>query len=347
MKVCDCCFRDEEIKRYIVSTSTEKGICECCSEDSNIIEINELLDFFSEFLSIFKHDEKGSPLIYMVQHDWSIFTSIDSAYKILSTVISKLKPVFKLDIDSEISIDINIGVSYIDEIVQSVSYWETLKEDLKWKRRFLTDLDEMIELGWDASFNVISILDSTTPLYRARLNLENQGISFRSNEMGSPIEKLTSAGRANPQGIPYLYLSKSLDTTLYETRATFLDNISIGVFRVLETSRIELVDFTGKQSPFNNMGDILNFTKGKLIRNVISRELSKPLRRYDSELEYIPTQFICEFIRYITGADGIQFFSSLVENGENVVLFNQEKINCTEVELHQITKVEIQSKRIS
>jgi hypothetical protein len=165
--------------------------------------------------------------------------------------------------------------------------------------------------------------------------------------MGSPPDKSTSAGRANPQGIPYLYLSKSLETTLYEIRATFLDNISIGVFRVIDDTYLKLVDFTSRQSPFNSMGNILNFTKGRLIRNAISRELSKPLRRYDSELEYIPTQFICEFIRYITGADGLQFYSSLDETGVNIVLFNQEKINCIDVELHQINKVEIKSKKIS
>jgi hypothetical protein len=305
------------------------------------------MDFFSEFLSVFKYNEKGSPLIYVVQHDWSMFISVESTYKILSAVLLTIKPRFQLDNDSIIPIDLNIGVSYVDEIVQSVSYWEKLKEDLKWKRRFLTDIDDMIELGWDASFDVFSEIHSNTSLYRSRINLESQLQPFKSSEMGSPPDKSTSAGRANPQGIPYLYLSKSLETTLYEIRATFLDNISIGVFRVIDDTYLKLVDFTSRQSPFNSMGNILNFTKGRLIRNAISRELSKPLRRYDSELEYIPTQFICEFIRYITGADGLQFYSSLDETGVNIVLFNQEKINCIDVELHQINKVEIKSKKIS
>lgn len=80
--------------------------------------------------------------------------------------------------------------------------------------------------------------------------------------------------------------------------------------------------------------------------DAISWDLSRPLRRYDSELEYIPTQFICEYIRFFTKADGIQFFSSLEKDGVNIVLFNQENIRCIEVELHQITEVKIKSKRI-
>lgn len=69
------------------------------------------------------------------------------------------------------------------------------------------------------------------------------------------------------------------------------------------------------------------------------------MRRSDSELEYIPTQFICEFIRYITGAEGILFASSLYDKGKNFVLFSQEKVICESVELHRVTKVEIESKK--
>ncbi len=53
----------------------------------------------------------------------------------------------------------------------------------------------------------------------------------------------------------------------------------------------------------------------------ISIDLSKPMRRYDNEIEYIPTQFICEFIKVFTGASGIKFSSSLHPSGNNFVIF--------------------------
>ena len=85
MKVCDCCFHDEEIKRFITSTSNEYGTCECCSEEGNLIDVNEILDFFSEFISIFKHDEvEGKPLIEIIQNDWGIFSSVEVGEKIFS-----------------------------------------------------------------------------------------------------------------------------------------------------------------------------------------------------------------------------------------------------------------------
>ena len=65
------------------------------------------------------------------------------------------------------------------------------------------------------------------------------------------------------------------------------------------------------------------------------------LSKNDSELDYIPTQFICEYIRYIKGADGILFDSSLHLTGKNIVLFEQDKVECVSVKKYIVTKVEI------
>ena len=81
--------------------------------------------------------------------------------------------------------------------------------------------------------------------------------------------------------------------------------------------------------------------KAKLLRQKISSDLSKPMRRYDSELEYIPTQFICEFIKVFTGAFGIRFNSSLHPKGNNVVLFDQNLMTCISVKKVKINTVNL------
>ena len=40
-------------------------------------------------------------------------------------------------------------------------------------------------------------------------------------EMGCPPADMATAGRANPMGIPYLYLCKNEETTYYEVRALY------------------------------------------------------------------------------------------------------------------------------
>lgn len=349
MKICDNCFHDQEIKGFIQANSTEEGICECCSAQSQLIDLSELLDYFMAFLSVFKYEpENGVAIEQLIQDDWSIFVSKDVCEKILYDIFNKIDIGLTLGVvEEKLKEGDELKVSYIDEIEESVSYWDQLKEDLKWRRRYLTDIDQMIELGWDALFNDSYSIDASTILYRARINGDGQTEPYGPLEMLSPPVEKTTAGRANPQGIPYLYLSTDPKTTLYETRASYLDNISVAQFQIQETVELRIVDFTNSQSTFNHTDDMIRFVTGQLLRRAISVDLSKPLRRYDSELEYIPTQFICEFIRYITKVDGIQFNSSLRKEGINIVLFNQHNITCTEVETHQITNIEIGSDKLN
>lgn len=351
MKICDNCFHDPEIKGFIQANSTEEGICECCSKQGRFIELFELLDYFIAFLSVFKYDtENGVAIEQLIQDDWNIFISKDVCEKILFDSFIKVQIALTLDIvEPASSGGVEVKVSYIDEIAENISYWGQLKEDLKWRRRYLTDIDQMFELEWDKLFNdsYSTSIDASTALYRARINGEGQTEPYKQLEMMSPPVEKTTAGRANPQGIPYLYLSTDPKTTLYETRASYLDSISVAQFQIQEEVELRIVDFTNSQSTFNHTDDMIRFVTGQLLRRAISVDLSKPLRRYDSELEYIPTQFICEFIRYITKVDGIQFNSSLRKDGINIVLFNQENITCTEVELHQITNIEIGSDKLN
>ena len=162
--------------------------------------------------------------------------------------------------------------------------------------------------------------------------------------MSSPPKENTSAGRANPIGIPYLYLSDNEETVLYEVRATYLDEISVATFTKNEeyTNEIVISDFTETPTLYHPNG-INKKIKSTLLKQIISRDLSKPMRRYDSEIDYIPTQFICEFIKTFTNVQGIKFRSSLHNTGYNLVLFNKETMKCRNVKRVKISKVDMKS----
>lgn len=344
MKVCVNCFNDTEIKQFIVSNSNEEGKCDYCDDGSNslLIEIGELLDFFAEFIKIFKSSATGIPLAQKIQNEWNLFSGVATCNIILSDILLALKSPF---------INTDITVDYIDDIIECSSYWETLKEEIKWKKRFLTNIDKLEELGWIRHLSQTVRLSETKPLFRARLHYRDNKEEITIANMGCPDKLLVPAGRANPLGIPYLYLSKDIETSLYEVRASFLDEVSVGTFKIKDHSTVILVDFTESASAFSKVDEIVEYTKRMLLKRYISADLSKPIRRYDSEIEYIPTQFICEYIRYINNKDnqiidGIVFNSSLHSGGENVVLFEQEKVECVSIALHQVTKVEIQSRNI-
>lgn len=52
------------------------------------------------------------------------------------------------------------------------------------------------------------------------------------------------------------------------------------------------------------------------------------MRRKDTAIDYVPTQFICEYIKYTTEAQGIAFSSSLYDKGVNYVIFNPLDFEC-------------------
>lgn len=341
MMVCSACFhaKEEELIAFIASSS-EFGDCTVCdSKNQPVKALSELFDFFQELIDNFKIDENGKPLASKIQSDWGFFSSDNTADKILNYVLPNLQT----DVISSA-----VKVEYTDDITENYAHWEILKEELKWKNRFVVNIERLEELGWDGFFNTQFKLNQQTPLFRARLHHQSGMLAYTPEEMICPPKEFASGGRANPSGIPFLYLSDSPETVLYEIRASYLDELSIGTFELnREFESIKLVDFTEDAYLFQPNSTSINKTiKAKLLRQKISGDLSKPMRRYDSELEYIPTQFICEFIRVFTGAFGIRFNSSLHLNGNNIVLFDQNLMTCMSVKKVKIHSVNLLSEEI-
>lgn len=339
MKVCSSCFSDKELKGFIL-TSNEIGNCVVCNATSqHLLDIVELYDFFQELIGNFKLVESGIPLSTKIQSDWSFFSSTDVAVKILNFVIPEMH--------TEISSSDNL-IEYSDDILTNFGHWETLKDELKWKNRFVIDVLRLGkgEFNWDAflrDINTLFNLTNKAEIYRARIHNKSGMPVYPINEMGCPPKELASGGRANPAGIPFLYLSEDENTVLYEVRASYLDEISVGVFQLKEDiESVDIVDFT-KDSPLFQPEYVKEAIQGKLLRDRISKDLSKPMRRYDSELEYIPTQFICEYIKVFTGAKGIRFRSSLHKQGNNIVFFEPELMECKSVKKVKIKNISLSS----
>ncbi len=334
MEVCPQCFADKEIKGLFLASST-LGNCKICGAcNVPLLDITELLDFFQELFNNFQVSSQGEPLINKIQKSWNFFTNTTIATNILNALLSKLYTNIK---------SADELVDYIDDIVDNVNYWEELKEELKWSRRFLSDVSYLEELGWDGYFNTQYELITNDKLYRARIHHKSGLAPYSFDEMMCPPPSQAGGGRANPMGIPYLYLSDNPETVLYEIRATYLDEVSVGTFHLKEANKfVKIVDFTEETALFQPT-KVNETIKARVLRDKISKDLSKPMRRYDSEIEYIPTQFICEFIKVITNASGIRFSSSLHPDGKNVVIFDQNLMQCTEVKLVKITKLDLRA----
>lgn len=342
-KVCENCFLDSEIKGFITIRSNEVGKCDFCgSTEEKTLNIEELYDFFQELISNFQRkadDENGTSLVSIIQNKWNLFSNNTIANKMMASILPALNT--EIDVPNTL-VDFNL------DILENVNYWDKLKNDIKWKRRYITEISYLTEdLGWDKLLSNRGIIRKGEKYYSARLHPSESLESYSRDKMYCPPPKESTAGRANPPGIPFLYLCDNRDTVLYEIRATYLDELSIGTFSLKNSisEDITIADFTIRSSVFyqgdNVKAEVSNRIKSGLLMDRISHDLSKPMRRYDSEIDYIPTQFICEFIRVFSGVHGIKFKSSLHAVGNNLVLFDQGIMECVSVEKVKVTRVSI------
>lgn len=334
--ICDNCFSDEEMElKAFIGSQGIIGKCDFCKSDINkIIPTEELLDFFNELLSNFQLDPKGQSLVSLIQGDWDLFKSNSIGIKFLNIIMGDLNIDFH---------NAEVTVNYSNDILDNINYWSTLKEKIKWERRYLIDVNYLTdELGWDGFFQSKIIINKDDILYRARRHEETDKEAYSSENMFCPPRTNSTAGRANPMGIPYLYLSDKKETILYEIRSAYLDEVSIGSFKVSNNreKEVKISDFT-ENSTIYHPNEVNERIKSRLLKRLISIDLSKPMRRYDSDLDYIPTQFICEFIKVFTGVDGLKFTSSLHSSGNNFVIFDQSIMQCIEVDKVKISKVKI------
>ena len=160
-----------------------------------------------------------------------------------------------------------------------------------------------------------------------------------------PVEK-AKAGRANPIGISYLYIADDIKTTFYEVRASLFDYVSIGDFRIKEDIKvINLRGDTYDPILLSDKGELEDFLIHLPFITKLEQELSKPRRRSDNELDYLPTQYLSEFIKSI-GFDGVEYQSALYPNGYNLAIFNPNKLECIKVGVYEIENIDLTHKKV-
>lgn len=328
MKICDNCFNDEEMQMAVRNESAGEGVCDVCGQTSAVVDLDFFSDFFSAVLQLFSPDNSGEDVVSLIQKDWGLFVENEVGRVIVRYFLSLQK--YGYEIDDK--------VSYVKGVQDYVNGWERLKVDLMSVSRFATDISDFFDPRILSSNTEIR-KDAT--LFRARVIPSNKKYLTKS-EMGCPPSNITPAGRANPQGIPYLYLCQEEATTYYEVRAVYLDKLTIGTFAAARNLRI--LDFTNRLNLYyaynNSNSSLMDEVSKQIILRLISEDLSKPLRRFDTELEYVPTQYICEYCK-LNGVEGIRFNSSLHEGGVNVVLFDSTAANCKKVTTREIKHVTI------
>ena len=160
-----------------------------------------------------------------------------------------------------------------------------------------------------------------------------------------PLKDRAKEGRANPKGIPYLYLATQKETAMSEVRPWIGAYISCASFKIKRDLRmVNLSEYHTENlfelSYFNKEKELTAEEKEKAVWTHIDRAFSEPVTNQEDGSEYIPTQIIAELIKS-DGMDGIAYKSNFGGNtGYNVMLFSLDEANLHSCQLYKVNSAE-------
>lgn len=163
---------------------------------------------------------------------------------------------------------------------------------------------------------------------------------FDKRGSDAPPSEKALEGRANARGISYLYTAMDRKTAIQEMKPQIGRMYSVGKIILREDVKIFNFAYTKTELEAEEYLSSLELFN-------ISQHFSKP--NLGDNQEYLPTQYICEFIRKV-GFEGIKFKSSVSNDGYNVLLFdtrlNYKKYDIVESRVYSVKNIDIEAEEI-
>lgn len=362
MVFCEKCFCDTEIISVIRSKSRIGDCPKCGNKNVHLYDTDRYDDLsilFDDFLGIYTpvsmlsddYPKAETGLLKSeLLHKWNIFNGLSEkdVYEILVAICKE-----KYEGDAEL-FDQPVGIQELynkkylaNHSLLSTNSWNDFVEALKTSNRYHTHFLDLNLLETFCSY-IRKAYKAGAIFYRCRLSTEK---GFDIAEMGAPPMERATDGRANAAGIRCLYLGDSEDTTIYETRAGAYDYVTVGKFEL--KSDITVVDLKriNRISPFTEGLDCLEYAINKEHLNKINDEMGRIMRRSDSVLDYVPTQYIADFVKSIVhnGENeyaGIEYNSVMHESGYNLAVFEPDLFECIETTVYRIDTIDYKKHKV-
>jgi hypothetical protein len=330
---CAECFNDRHLRREIPGLSAGRARCDYCgTDDVHVVEPTKLQNYFEVLLSIYEPHADGRFLVEWLKDDWEMFhPGMDMARQkeLLGDVLNDGEIVRQPFVPSE-----RFKSDGLDR-------WEKLRVELMQENRYFPNA----QLNTDRLEEHFTQLHAENPhlmtWHRARL--QNSDVPFELGEMGAPPQRVSTHGRANPAGIPYLYLASDATTAVSETRPHTGDKACVAEFTI--PPGLKLLDLRHPKllvSPFpladeDKMGQLRSDIA---FLERLGEELTRPILPQGAMIDYVPSQYLCEFMKKC-GWDGVIYRSS-VSDGMNLALFKPALATARIVRPYAIHKLTVE-----
>jgi hypothetical protein len=333
---CPECFDDRGLRNDIFpSLEPEQGTCSFCGTDNTaLVEPAALVTYFELLANVYEPDAEGKLLVEWMKEDWQLFShpSMDVAHA--KELLGEI-----LDDGEIVRQPFSPSSSHTSKgLVQ----WETLRDEMMYRNRWFLDMnidtDRLRQL-----LDLLLVEDLPQQWYRARIRAGDD--MFPIDKMGAPPKRLASHGRANPAGIPCLYLGSKPETATAEIRPHTGEVACVADFTIPKIRAVDLRNPRKFVSPFilSDASVISQLRADLPFLERLGEELTRPVLPQGAAIDYIPSQYLCEFIKK-SGFDGVVYRSS-VSDGINLALFDPDKAQGGAVALYNVSRVSVEVAR--
>ncbi|MDR5820811.1 RES family NAD+ phosphorylase [Caballeronia sp. LZ043] len=330
---CPECFGDHALRDTIFPfLQAGHGTCDFCgTADTQLLEPTKLANYFELLVNVYEPAKDGKSLVEWMKDDWNLFShqrmDLAHAKELLSEILDDGEIVRRGFTPSE---------SYKSE---GLAQWDKLRDEMMYANRWFLD----IAIDLDRLHQLLHMLIAPKlprQWYRARMRTDDE--LFPIDKMGAPPKRRSSHGRANPAGIPYLYLGSHPETAAAEIRPHTGEVACVADFTIPEIKAVDLRNPRKLVSPFilTDASEIGQLRADLPFLERLGEELTRPVQPAGAAIDYIPSQYLCEFIKK-SSFDGVVYRSSVSE-GINLALFNPAKAVGGKVVLYNVSKVSVE-----
>ncbi|WP_219814094.1 RES family NAD+ phosphorylase [Rathayibacter sp. AY1D9] len=322
-------LRDNVLVDLVVGT----GTCGYCrTPGAALVRPTELREAFEVLVGVYEVVDNGLSLPEILRQDWALFNhpvmQDDAHAKELLADVLDSGDLFRKAFGPPAGYG-----------TQSLTKWDDLRAEMMHGNRWFLSKD----IDYDRLRYLFSLLIEDPSVlserwHRARIM--NDETLYTLEEMGAPPPRYAGHGRANPAGIPYLYLGSSPSTSISEVRPHTAEAASVAEFSIPELKAVDLRSPRERISPFGLEDDqVVQLLADIPFLERLGDELTRPVLPKSAPFEYVPSQHLCEFIKHC-GYDGVIYRSSVSE-GINIALFHPEVARGGAVQRYTVKQVEV------
>jgi hypothetical protein len=308
MYCCPECFGDRTLRNDIFPLRSEEvGKCSFCGSDGlPLLRPTALTQYFELLISAYRPAPNGKLLVQLFREDWGLFERFRMDDEALSQLLSEI-------VDDRAVTNQTFAPAFASDQDQ-LAEWEKLRDELRYRNRFFpkTKINYERLAEW---LGLLALAPNETSREWFRARIQSGDLPFSAEKMSAPPREVASHGRANPAGIPYLYLGSNELTAISETRPHTGEVASVANFEIKEgLSIVDLRSPLKTASPFPlETPEAIGALRSDLpFLEHLGTELTRPVLPQSAAIDYTPSQYLCEFIKG-QGYDGVIYRSSVGE----------------------------------